>query len=647
MFLRALVFATFAFPLSFANATVNHLECEDIPEVYNHFSKWHVAKKDPELSKQISTVEAFFRGIEKEFLRQLDPASVIFLDTDVQDVSNKNPERTQKQVMEEKNCDRFEAIVSLFKDIRKLRTEILVRFMGRPALFEQIVESAKKYEKISKGHIAKIRAEAKPAKDIAELETRWIDYLALEYAQSKKALKDLSDDLEVDSYLVATNSLMRFYMVDEELTVAEIMMKAALKGADPHSAYMDFQTFKDFEDQRKSGFVGLGIAYVDGGRGFYVREVLKGGSAEKAQALRKRDLILSINGRSTIMMTLKDFYQSSSGPKDTEVVLEILREGKMQTISLKRMAVNRLKENLITDLLEVDGKKIGYIKLINFMYADTAKDMKKRMEDMEKQDVIDGWVLDLRDNPGGMLGMAVDVAGLFLGPAETVVHIVDTTLRESFVPLRTNRFIGHAFNQPLVVLTSRRSASAAEITAEALQLHGRALVISDSATTFRKGTIQQPQRFSVMKNNDQVLKGALKLTLGYFYNVLGEPFQNRGVSADVVLPVKSDVDDSFDETDLAGALNTPSALPILTELADTYKRAREPMRKFAQNIASKYGEKFVESFSDKDIVLEAGSRLVVDQINDEEISKIHAKRKSDVENPMGTIFPDLTKLKAD
>jgi carboxyl-terminal processing protease len=248
-------------------------------------------------------------------------------------------------------------------------------------------------------------------------------------------------------------------------------------------------------------------------------------------------------------MKLRDAVKLIRGPKGTKVSLKVVPAGKIEPVvySMTRQQIEIQSQAARSDIVEhgkkPDGKpyRIGVINLPSFYAAPPGKAtglVKSASEDVRrilgelKTAGVDGVILDLRHNPGGLLSEAVALAGLFIdqGP------VVQVKSPFGGVKRHDDPEKGVVYDGPLMVLASRASASASEIVAATLQDYGRALIVGDSAT-HGKGTVQLVIDLGEQLRPARPGKlGALRLTLQMFYRVNGESTQNRGVESDVVVP---------------------------------------------------------------------------------------------------------------
>jgi carboxyl-terminal processing protease len=323
---------------------------------------------------------------------------------------------------------------------------------------------------------------------------------------------------------------------------------------DPHSTYMSPSTVDDFAIAMRLNLDGIGALLRWENGTTMVVEIVPGGAAAADGRLKAKDKIVAVaqgDGKfvDALDMKLRDVVKMIRGPRGTKVQLKVIPVGKIEPIvyDLTRQKIELKSQEARGEVVE-QGKKadgspyrVGVIDLPSF-YADqdenksATTDVRKILKQFTSQRV-DGVILDLRHNGGGLLGEALALTGLFIdqGP---VVQVKDG---EGQIQHRDDPEKGVVYEGPLIVLISRFSASASEILAGALQDYGRALVVGDSAT-HGKGTVQQIIDLSrLLGGNGGPKLGALKVTIQQFYRVNGDSTQNRGVMADVVLPSLTDV----------------------------------------------------------------------------------------------------------
>lgn len=334
---------------------------------------------------------------------------------------------------------------------------------------------------------------------------------------------------------------------DKELMTNAI--RGMLNGLDPHSAYLDEEEFKELQVGTSGEFGGLGIE-VGMEDGFVkVISPIDDTPAQRA-GLQAGDLIIRLNETPVKGMTLNDAVKLMRGKPDTNIDLLVVREGKDKPfkVTLKR-AIIQVK-SVKNRLLEPG---YGYVRVSSFQ-AKTTESLMEALDALKKENKGDlrGLVLDLRNNPGGVLNAAVGVSDAFLDNGK----IVYTEGRVPDAKMEYNANKGDVLNgKPIVVLVNQGSASASEIVSGALQDHKRALIVGQK--TFGKGSVQ-----TVLPLDE---KTAVKITTARYFTPAGRSIQAEGIKPDIELkPLKvqnADDDNPFEplsEADLSKHLSNPT-----------------------------------------------------------------------------------------
>ena len=325
--------------------------------------------------------------------------------------------------------------------------------------------------------------------------------------------------------------LIRQDYVDGNKTSYHDLMTAALKGMlsslDPHSQFMDPEDFRDMQDDTRSRFNGLGIEVAIKNGLPTVVTPMEDTPAAKAGIL-SGDQILKINGTSTEKMDLQDVINHLRGSPGQKIVLTLIRPStkEVKDYSLERaeIKVQSVKGARLLDADLTGSFKIAYVRLIQFNEP-TAEELSKTLDDLEKQG-MQALVLDLRNNPGGLLNSAVDVCAQFLPPNTKVVSTqgrVASQQRE----YSTSGAAKERPHFPMAVLVNEGSASGAEIVCGALKDLHRAIVVGE--TTFGKGSVQ-----NVMQLPDG---SALRFTTAKYYTPSKQVIHGNGVTPNIRVPM--------------------------------------------------------------------------------------------------------------
>lgn len=321
---------------------------------------------------------------------------------------------------------------------------------------------------------------------------------------------------ELKTFSEVLNQVQRHY-VDE--TKPKDLIQGAIRGMlatlDPHSAYMTPEMYKEMQVETKGEFGGVGIQIGVKDNRLAVIAPIEGTPAHRA-GIKAGDFISKVNDETTKDLTLMDAVQKMRGPKGSKVSLTIQRDGSPEPLVF----------TLIRDTIKIESVKskiienLGYVRLTQFQEA-TGKDLAKAIKQFKEQKV-QGAIVDLRNNPGGLLTAAVDVSEQFLPNGKLVVY---TKSREG----KKDEWFAKSKDQledlPVIILVNEGSASASEIVAGALQDWGRALVVG--TTSFGKGSVQ-----TILALGDG---SGLRLTTAKYYTPKGRTIQSTGITPDIVV----------------------------------------------------------------------------------------------------------------
>ncbi|HEY2615662.1 MAG TPA: carboxy terminal-processing peptidase [Chthoniobacterales bacterium] len=429
------------------------------------------------------------------------------------------------------------------------------RVDDRVAKIKELLKQPADFKK--NGTIELSRQKAPWPKDGAEADQIWQDRVASELLQ-----EHLSEHpIEPGPQLISRryDRLARNVHEQDREEQVKLFLDALAQTYDPHSEYLSKADLKNFSINMGLSLVGIGAMLRTEDGYAKIESLVPGGPAQTDGRLKVGDRITAVGQGTGEFNDVRDMrldkvVDQIRGKKGTRVRLLVIPAdapdpSKRKTIELVRDEIKLKDQEARADIIlkkDAQGEpvKLGWITLPSF-YADmdrhqksTTKDVLALLKRLKKEN-IGGLVVDLRRNGGGSLEEAISLTGLFLksGP------IVQTKGSNGNIVVSSDPDPGIAYSGPLVVLTSRQSASASEIFAAALQDYGRALIVGDR-NTFGKGTVQtilEIGRFTSLLGSRSQEDGALKLTIQKFYRVAGGSTQLHGVASDIVLPTLSDL----------------------------------------------------------------------------------------------------------
>ncbi len=318
----------------------------------------------------------------------------------------------------------------------------------------------------------------------------------------------------------AFNTIKAEYVEEtDDKKLIETAINGMLSSLDPHSGFMDADSFADMETQTKGEFGGLGLEVTSDNGLVRIMSPIDDTPAHKAK-LQPGDYVTHIDGVSVVGLSLNEAVKKMRGKPKTKV-----------TLTISRADEDVFDVTLVRDIIKVKPVKfeakgdIGYVRIITFSEK-TVEMTKKAVQDLIKtigKEKIKGFVIDVRNNPGGLLDQAVGVCDLFLDAGE----IVSTRSRKPEDTLRFSATKGDvADGLPVIVLMNEGSASASEIVAGALQDHRRAVVVG--LQSFGKGSVQTVQSIPGF--------GGIRMTTARYYTPSGKSIQAKGITPDIVVP---------------------------------------------------------------------------------------------------------------
>ena len=301
----------------------------------------------------------------------------------------------------------------------------------------------------------------------------------------------------------------------------DALLEGAIKGMtnslnDPYTVFMNNEEFEKLMNQSNGSITGIGVQVASKDNKITIISPIKGSPADLA-GLKTDDVIEKVNDVALSGEELEKAVSMITAKDKTEVKLTI-----------KRGDLDPFDVNITTDKIKVESLKgemlnssLGYIHIESFMNENTSKDFQEEIKNLQSQG-MKGLVLDLRDNPGGLLSEAVGVASQFIPKDKTITYTIDKYNNRNESP----SVGGIAEGIPLVLLVNKGSASASEVVTGALRDYGAATIVGE--TTFGKGIVQQPIKF-----NDGI--GGLKVTISKYYTPNGENIHKKGITPEFIV----------------------------------------------------------------------------------------------------------------
>jgi carboxyl-terminal processing protease len=503
------------------------LACPALDKIEQVFLNSHITYKEPSSELESRTIS--------QYIKRLDSAKIYLTDADVADITKQMKGVFGK--LKNGECGALDSVQKLFQQRVAERAEFAKKtltsksFKFDPKTELMLDPDARKFPKN--------RAEA-DAFQMKYLQFQISNYLATGMKQDEAQAQVVRNYERVVKRIKETPKEDMF----------SGYLDSFARALDPHSSYMSSDTLDDFEISMSLSLEGIG-ATLSSQDGFTVIEqLIEGGSAKASNKLAPQDKIVAVGQfkpigdaaemENVVEMELRDVVKKIRGPKGTKVRLQILRkkadgENERFFVDLVRDKI-KLEEDAASLTYidkEVNGakKKIAVLNLPSF-YAEprrggrsSAGDMKRLLKEA-KEKGVEGLVLDLSNNGGGSLDDAVKIAGLFFKTGNVVTQ--SSPEKASNASILADADPSVDWDGPVVVLTSRISASASEIVSGTLKDYNRAVVVGGDHT-FGKGSVQ-----SVVPLPPKL--GAVKVTVGMFYTPGGFSTQHRGVEADLVLP---------------------------------------------------------------------------------------------------------------
>ncbi len=360
--------------------------------------------------------------------------------------------------------------------------------------------------------------------------------------------------------------------VDEKTQdqLIEAAASGVLSSLDPHSSFLNAEDLKEMSIHTKGEFGGVGIEITTDMSVAKVVSAIEDTPAYRA-GIKSGDFIVRIDGKSTYSMKIDEIVKKIRGKVNSPVKLTIYRKGEKEplekTIIRRIIKIKPVKSNRFND--------VAYIKITNFSertFADLQTELKKLKTQIGEKN-LKGLVLDLRNNPGGLLDQAIEVSAGFLDKEKVVVSVKGKAGVLKEFQTENDQFL--VPNLPIVVLINEGSASASEIVAGALQDHKRAVIMGSKS--FGKGSVQT---VIPLENN----QGALKMTTALYYTPSGRSIQATGIEPDIELTQASIEKQKDSERDSEADLKGHIEIKIQDSIEKTAKSSKEKTKIADENI---------------------------------------------------------------
>lgn len=570
------------------------LNCAEVRQLTMLYFKMHYSYNsfDQELGQR--TLDSFIKA--------WDPAKVYFFQSDVDEFKKKYNGSLHKMV-NNADCSAIDDMMARYSQRFEERQKYIIKLIDDKHDF-----TVDEYLELDSKNTAY-------PKTVEEVNERWRKRVKFQLLTLKGSLEN--------NLPKAKEKLKKRYDLalkrHNELTkdkVLGVFMNSFSMALDPHSSYMPADELEDFRIRTRLSLEGIGASLRSEDGFTIVASLVKGGAAEKSNALKIGDKIIAVaqnDGEAVdvIDMELSEVVKLIRGARGTTVKLTIMREesggNTKKVVPITREKIQLVDQQASSRVIEVDvdggkeGKrkmKIGVLTLPSFYidfegrhkqvkgYRSSSQDTKREIVKLQKEK-IDALVMDLRNNGGGSLEESINMAGLFFDKGPVVQVKAQNGQTEAYYDRDGETF----YDGPLVVMINRQSASASEIFAGAIQDYNRGIIVGDSHT-FGKGTVQN-------LNDVAARLGAVKVTVNKFYRASGASTQLDGVASDIRLP------SIVDELEI-GEKFYDYALPF-----ETIQNVKHQKFNFTKPYTSK-----LKNISDKRIATDAKFKDLLTEISD-------------------------------
>ena len=526
-----LIFLFVLLGIGSASALPSSLKIDDIQRVMDRLFALHIENKE-------FNTTIIRRGM-KLYIEQFDPEKSYLLESESLPYLNMSEQKAQEVLVRLKSQDYsdFLTLNEIFQNaiLRAQQSrEVLAKEMARenytPELFNvsfatQFATSEAELQQRQKTRMVRFYLFHQARANLNTIERK-----SKVYALFEKKVRRIENNY---LFIASDDHPMSPEKVEHFLSIR--IVKSFAKSLDTHTSFFSPEEAYEMRTSLEKQFEGVGVVLSEGIDGVMIAELIKGSPADLSGQIKINDLLVEVDGHSTGQVTFEDVLDLLKKKDRGEIILGFKRveanQEKFFRVPLRKRPIVMKEERIQTSFERFENGIIGKISLHSFYESSdgisSERDIKEAIRSFQEKGNLIGLVLDLRENSGGFLSQAVKVSGLFVSNGIIViskygkgeVHYLRNIVGRSF------------YNGPLVVLTSKMSASASEIVAQALQDYGVALVVGDQRT-FGKGSIQY------QTVTDEKADLFFKVTVGRYYTPSGKSTQIDGVIADIVVPTQ-------------------------------------------------------------------------------------------------------------
>ncbi|MCB1109529.1 MAG: PDZ domain-containing protein [Chlamydiia bacterium] len=461
----------------------------------------------------------------KVYLEQFDPDRLYLLKGEVQPFLSLTPRQT-RQIINDFNKDRFPEYWHLNGVIeRAIMRAQKIRYEEAKQLIAEGPEAFSRTPPLAYPNYSR---------DEQELRERMRDRLILEVKAHMKGRKEKNLTPELTQKILAHRSKKTLVFEEQYLhptqhTIALHMLKAMAKSLDAHTGYYSPREAYEIRAMLKKEFSGVGVVLREDFDGVYVSDMVSGGPAAKSGNIQVGDILVAIDHQGIEDLTFEQLLEVMKGNAGSRITLGVKRNNTLIHVDLLREKITMDDERLSVDFIPHGDGIIGKINVPAFYDNGGAvsldRDLREALRTLKQEGNLQGIVMDFRENSGGFLSQAVKVASFFIQGGLIVI----SKYADGEVSYQRNIDGRLYFDGPMVILTSKASASAAEIVAQALQDYGVALIVGDERS-YGKGSMQY------QTITDERAKAFFKVTVGRYYTASGRSPQIQGVQSDIVVP---------------------------------------------------------------------------------------------------------------